>query len=122
MSLDYHFEADEELSLEQVEAALIKAGWNDIDWTENIITALAPGFTIHSELYTDPKSIMSENTKGLSFPVYLHSYIRTRGPHSDEIFEGFLTELAGISKANFLVSFQFESLIFWRDSDGLHKA
>ncbi len=121
MSLDYHFEADEELSLEHVEAALIKAGWNDIDWAGNIVTALAPDFSIHSERYTDPKSIISENTKGLSFPVYLHISIRTRGPHSDEIFEKFLTELAGISKAQFLVSFQFESLMFWRDSDGLHK-
>lgn len=122
MSLDYHLEADKTLGLRDIEAALVSAGWKDIELAGNILTALAPGFSIHAELFEKPKSISSEIKKELSFSKYVHCYIRTRGPYPDDIFEKFLADLALISTAEFIVSFQFETILFWRDSSGLHKA
>ena len=122
MSLDYHLEADKNLSLNHVESALISADWKDIKLTGNVITGWAPGFLIHAKRLEHPESIVCENTRGLAFPKYLHCYIRAKEPNSNDVFNKFLESIKQTSEANFLVSFQFETLMFWRDDKGLHRA
>lgn len=63
----------------------------------------------------------------MTFPVAIRCYIRIKGPEPEGFsafvdLERFVKNLATKTDANFLVSFQYESVLYWRNIDGLQAA
>ena len=109
------------MTLEEIEQALLESDWEDIELSEEGITAWTQGFHLHAEILVAPKEILSEERCGFNFPVFCKCYIREKWAENDHAFVSFLENLAKISKGEFLVSFQYETVFFWRGSDGLQK-
>ena len=75
----------------------------------------------------DDHTLYAEDTKGMTFPVAIRCYIRIKGPEPEGFsalgdLGRFVKHLATKTDANFVVSFQYESALYWRNSDGLQAA
>ena len=127
MGLDIHLEADSRLSTTKIASALEKVGAHNIELTAQSADGyFESGLSVTATKSSDA-AIYSEETKGLSFPVAMRCYFRVKGPEPEGLsplrdLELFLRHVAAECEAHFLVSFQYESLMYWRDGGGLHVA
>lgn len=121
MSLDFILEADDQLNFEAIEKSLVQSGWVEIVKTESSIEAKAISYNFFAEKLSSPREIISEDTRGLSFLVGLKCYIRGKHVVSDEPFTRLIEYIAKESCSNFIVSFQYESALYWKNNNGLHK-
>lgn len=126
MGLDIHLEADKRLSRAQLADAVQAVGVTEMDLSEWPMYA-----RFHSGLYltasdeVDDPDIRAEGNHGLAFPVSTRIYLRIKGsaPEDADPFaeiRALVEQLTARSVAFFVVSFQFESLMYYRDRDGLH--
>ncbi|WP_417359272.1 hypothetical protein [Gallaecimonas pentaromativorans] len=126
MSLDFHLEADNALSISQIAECLTQLGVTEVMQTGDSLQGAFPsGLSLEAEKPGDP-FLGAEDTKGLSFPVAMHIYLRVKSPEPKGLsqlddLEDFITRLASLTEAQFLVTFQYESLYYWKDANGLHQ-
>ncbi|MGC5702158.1 hypothetical protein J4P02_18335 [Pseudomonas sp. NFXW11] len=128
MSLDLHLEADQHLT-----TALLGRLLENLPRTEQAnvpggIQATFPsGLSLRCEDSQLQPEIYAEDRKGCDFSVGLRCYLRIKGPepegHSalDEI-RWLLENIAQSCEALFILSFQYEATLYWRDANGLHCA
>jgi len=127
MSLDIILEADEQLSTGVIEASLRDCGCLSISEDEGELEASFPsGMAVRCTKESVKRPPSSEETRGLSFPVAIRCMFRIRSPeppeHSSlEEIDRILRTLEKNSAAQFVVSFQYESLMYWRAENGLQK-
>lgn len=127
MGLDVHLEADERLSLEVLTVIARTLGGLDLACDDSSVFAhFASGLSVSAKRPCDDQAIYSEDTKGLSFPVMVRCYFRIKGPGPEDSsplddLKMFVEAIAAESDAYFLVSFQYEALMYWRDQTGLHS-
>jgi hypothetical protein len=128
MSLDIHLEADERLSITTVSMTLSELG--ALDTHSDGLKAegfFESGLSVSAARELDDHTLYAEDTKGMTFPVAIRCYIRIKGPEPEGFsalgdLESFVKNLAIKTDANFVVSFQYESVLYWRNSDGLQAA
>ena len=128
MGLDVFLEADERLSIAAVEKVLNEFGALDLETDGEAIEGyFNSGLSVRAERSINDKELHAEETQGLSFPVGTRCYFRIKGHEPDGMSS--LNDLARLiqcisteSDAYFLVSFQYETLMYWRDEAGLHVA
>ncbi|MDU4249266.1 hypothetical protein [Pseudomonas sp.] len=70
--------------------------------------------------YSSDPNIRAEDSKGMSFAVALRGYLRIKGPAPDGLspldhLDRLFTAISNQATGQFLVSFQYESTIYWRD-------
>ncbi|WP_155952606.1 hypothetical protein [Pseudomonas sp. URMO17WK12:I4] len=128
MSLDIHLEADERLSITTISTTLSELGvlytYNGDHTVEGIFES---GLSVRAACELNDHTLYAEDTKGMTFPVAIRCYIRIKGPEPEGFsalgdLERFVKTLTTKSDANFVVSFQYESTLYWRNSDGLQAA
>ena len=126
MSLDLHLEADSALTISALKSALENAGALEIDVAgDGLFAIFASGLRVSGDL-TDDSTIYAENKKGIGFPVALRCTIRIKGAdpegHSPmEDVDKIAESISQSCPAFFLISFQFEQTLYWRDAKGLHR-
>lgn len=128
MSLDIHLEADGRLSITTVSTTLSELGALDIRGDRHTVEGLfESGLSVSAGCELDDHTLHAEDTKGMNFPVGIRCYIRIKGPEPDGFsalgdIERFVKHIATKTDANFVVSFQYESVLYWKNSVGLHAA
>ncbi|MBD9417488.1 hypothetical protein IB234_23230 [Pseudomonas sp. PDM16] len=127
MGLDIHLEADSRLATSEIARILEKIGAHNIELTERSVDAYFESGLSVSATKSSDAAIYAEEAKGLSFPVATRCYFRVKGPEPEGLsplrdLELFLRRISAECEAHFLVSFQYESLMYWRDGSGLHVA
>ncbi|MBF8162230.1 MULTISPECIES: hypothetical protein [Pseudomonadaceae] len=128
MSLDIHLEADERLSITTVSTALKELGALDRNSDNHTAEGIfESGLSVSAACELDDHTLYAEDTKGMNFPVAIRCYIRIKGPEPEGYsafgdLERFVKHIATKTDANFVVSFQYESALYWKNSDGLHTA
>jgi hypothetical protein len=128
MSLDIHLEADERLSITTVSTTLSELGALDTSSDDHTVEGIfESGLSVSAACELDDHTLYAEDTKGMTFPVAIRCYIRIKGPEPEGFsalgdLERFVKNLTTKTDANFLVSFQYESALYWRNSDGLQAA
>jgi hypothetical protein len=126
MGLDVHLEADERLSLKVLTSVARTLGGLDLVYDDSSVFAhFASGLSVSAKFSFGDQTIYSEDTKGLSFSVFGRCDFRIKGPAPEgsapvDDLKMFIERIAAESDAHFLVSFQYESLMYWRDQTGLH--
>jgi hypothetical protein len=127
MSLDLCLEADSTLTISVLKCAVENAGAWEVEVAGNGLSAVfASGLRLNGGDVTDDSTIYAENTKGLDFPVALRCTIRLKGPEPEgessmEDVEKIAQSISQSCSAFFLISFQFEETLYWRDATGLHR-
>ena len=127
MSLDLFLEADSALTISTLSKALENAGAWEVEVTGNGLYAeFTSGLKLSTNHVLDDPTINAENTVGIDFPVAVRCAIRIKGPEPEG--ESAMEDLDKIAKsisqscsAFFLISFQFEQTLYWRDATGLHR-
>ena len=128
MGLDIHLEADERLSITTVSTALSELGALDTSSDDHTAEGIfESGLSVSAVCELDNHTLYAEDTKGMTFPVAIRCYIRIKGPEPEGFsalgdLERFVKHLTTKTDANFVVSFQYESALYWRNSDGLQAA
>lgn len=128
MSLDIHLEADERLSITNVYTTLSELGALDTNSDGHKAEGFfASGLSVSAARELDDHTLYAEDTKGMTFPVAIRCYIRIKGPEPDGLsalgdLERFVTHIATKTDAHFVVSFQYESALYWKNNDGLYTA
>jgi hypothetical protein len=127
MSLDLCLEADSTLTILTLSNALENAGARKVEVTEDGLYAeFSSGLKLSTDdAFGDP-TIYAENTMGIDFPVAVRCTIRIKGPEPEgesamEDLEKVAQSISQSCSAFFLVSFQFEQTMYWRDATGLHR-
>jgi len=72
-------------------------------------------------------NLYAEDKKGLDFKVSMCCCIRIKGPEPEgessmSELEKIAESIADVCSSYFILSFQYESTLFWRDALGLHCA
>ncbi|UUQ64391.1 hypothetical protein NLK61_24765 [Pseudomonas fuscovaginae UPB0736] len=126
MSLEFFLEADSGLTLPILEQVLIKAGAEEIWWEEGLLKAyFTSGISVCAEERSKDFTIYAEDAKGMDFRVAVFCNFRMKGPEPegyssmddlDKVAQG----IAQACSAFFVISFQFETTMYWRDAAGLH--
>ncbi len=126
MGLDIYLEADKRLSLVQLAEAVTAVGADELDRQEASLEAGFPsGLFLRARHERDDPAIRAEEASSLMFSVVTRGYLRI-GRHSPEgadplgDIKNLVEQLAARSDAHFVVSFQYESLLYYRDHEGLH--
>ena len=128
MSLDIHLEADERLSITTVSTTLSELGALDTNSDDHTVEGIfESGLSVSAACELDDHTLYAEDTKGMAFPVAIRCYIRIKGPEPEGFsalgdLGRFVKHLATKTDANFVVSFLYESALYWRNSDGLQAA
>ena len=128
MSLDIHLEADERLSITTISTTLSELGARDRNSNDHTVEGIfESGLIVSAACELDDHTLYTEDTKGMDFPVAIRCYIRIKGPEPEGFsalgdLERFVKHLVTKTDANLVVSFQYESALYWRNSDGLHTA
>ncbi|AZE48627.1 hypothetical protein C4K04_2955 [Pseudomonas chlororaphis] len=128
MGLDIHLEADERLSLNLLTSVARTLGGLDRVGDDSSVFAHFPsGLSVSAKRSFDEQAIYPEDTQGLSFPVVVRCDFRIKGPAPEgssplDDLKMFVEAIAAESDAHFLVSFQYESLMYRRDQSGLHAS
>ena len=128
MSLDIHLEADERLSITTIHKTLSELGVLDTDNNDHTVEGIfESGLSVSAAYELNDHTLYAEDTKGMTFPVAIRCYIRIKGPEPEGFsalgdLERFVKNLTTKTDANFVVSFQYESTLYWRNSDGLQVA
>ncbi|MGN7740874.1 hypothetical protein ACTJKT_12875 [Pseudomonas sp. 22526] len=127
MGLDIHLEADERLSLTVLTSVARSLDGQDLVCDDSsVFTYFPSGLSVSAKRSFDEQAIYAEDTQGLSFPVVVRCDFRIKGPAPEDSsplddLKVFVEAIAAESDAHFLVSFQYESLMYWRDRTGLHS-
>lgn len=128
MGLDFHIEAEDGLTAVALSIALERSGAIEIDCVKDTVEAhFASGMRLSADVEDTDFTLCAEDKKGLDFKVNLRCYIRIKGPEPEG--ESSMSELvkiaesiAGVCSSYFILSFQYENTLFWRDAQGLHRA
>lgn len=125
VSLDLYLEADDVLTVAVPERALEMAGADEINTDGQAIEALFESGLTFSTSASNDQAIYAEETKGATFLVALRCYIRIKGPAPEgssplDDLERIARSIAEVCLSHFLISFQFEQTLYWRDENGLH--
>jgi len=88
--------------------------------------AFMSGLTLTADGATTDSTIYAEDTKGIDFRVALRCNIRIKGPEPEgqsamEDLDKIAEAIAQTSSSLFLITFQFEEILYWRDVTGLHR-
>ena len=127
MSLDLHLEADSALTISALKSALENAGALEIDVAgDGLLAIFASGLSVSGGDVTADSTIYAENKKGIEFPVALRCTIRIKGADAEghspmEDVDKIAESISQSCPAFFLISFQFEQTLYWRDAKGLHR-
>jgi hypothetical protein len=128
MSLDLCFEADSTLTISTLSRALESAGAWEIQVAGNGLYAeFTSGLKLSTDDVIDDPTIYAENTMGIDFPVAVRCTIRIKGPEPEgesamEDLDKIAQSISKSCSAFFLISFQFEQTMYWRDATGLHRS
>jgi len=126
MSLDFFLEASSDLSIELIEGALNSIGVHATQTPPNELKALFESGLSVDVRYSTDQNIRAEDSKGMSFAVALRGYLRIKGPAPDGLsplddLDRLITAISNQATGQFLVSFQYESTIYWRDRQELQR-
>ncbi|PYY78113.1 hypothetical protein DNK59_31075 [Pseudomonas sp. TKO26] len=128
MSLDLHLEADQHLSTELLGRLLENLlGTEQAPVPGGLQATFPSGLSLRSEASPREPEIHAEDRKGCNFSVGLRCHLRIKGPEAEghsslaEI-RRLLETIAASCEAMFILSFQYESTLYWRDAAGLHEA
>ncbi|MDD0967785.1 MULTISPECIES: hypothetical protein [Pseudomonas] len=127
MSIDLCLEADSALTIAALKSILENAGVQEIQVAGNELFAMfTSGLRVIGGDVMDDPAIYAENTKGLDFPVALRCTIRMKGPDPEgesamDDLDKLAQSIAQTCSCCFLISFQFEHTMYWRDETGLHR-
>lgn len=127
MSLDLYLEADSTLTISTLSRALENAGAWEIQVAGNgLFAEFTSGLKLISDDVIDDTTIYAENTMGIDFPVAVRCTIRIKGPEPEgesvmEDLDKIAQSISESCSAFFLISFQFEQTMYWRDGTGLHR-
>ncbi|WP_024643674.1 hypothetical protein [Pseudomonas syringae] len=126
MSLDLYLEADNVLTAPAFEQALKNAGAWEVNTLDGGLEAVfISGLTLTANGVTTDSTIYAEDTKGIDFRVAMRCNIRIKGPEPDghsamEDLRKIAESIAEMCSSLFLITFQFEETLYWRDVTGLH--
>ena len=127
MSLDLYLEADNELTVPLLEQALENAGALEVYRVDGALKAdFISGLTLTANSATTDSSIYAEDRKGVDFHVAVRCSIRIKSPEPEgqssmEDLDKIATSIARVCSSLFLITFQFEETLYWRDTTGLHR-
>lgn len=127
MGLDVYIEADNALTMLILEQALFMAGAREVNVTDRMLEAVfVSGLTLHAEQAVADSRMYAADTKGMTFNVATRCWSRMKGPEPDGHSQlGDLDRLAQsitqVCPSLFVMSFQFETTLYWRDKAGLHR-
>lgn len=128
MGLDLHIEANDGLTAVALNIALERSGALKLDCVADTVEAhFASGMQLSAVAeYTD-FTLYAEDKKGLDFKVSMRCYIRIGGPEPEgessmRELEKIAESIADVCSVYFILSFQYENTLFWRDALGLHRA
>lgn len=128
MSLELHLEADERLTTALLGRLLEGLAGAEMAPASGGLQATFPsGLSLDNEDSNLEPEIRAEDRKGCDFAVGLRCYLRIKGPEPEghsalDDLRRLLDSIAQNSEALFILSFQYESTLYWRDADGLHEA
>ncbi|NWB99551.1 hypothetical protein HX882_27055 [Pseudomonas gingeri] len=127
MSLDLCLEADNALTVPTLGRALEKAGASEVIITDGALEAFfISGLTVRTPGMTTDSAIYAEDTKGIDLRVAIRCNIRIKGPEPEgQSVMGDLDKIAQsiaqVCSSHFLISFQYEETLYWRDATGLRR-
>ncbi|WLH76955.1 hypothetical protein PSH81_14440 [Pseudomonas sp. FP2335] len=127
MSLDLCLEADSTLTISTLSKALAQAGALEIEVSENGLYAeFTSGLKLSTHGVRDDPTIYAEHKMGIDFPVAVRCTIRIKGPEPEgesamEDLDKLAQSIFQSCSALFLISFQFEQTLYWRDATGLYR-
>lgn len=127
MGLDVYIEADSALTMSKLEQALSVAGANEGKVTDDVLEAVfLSGLTLHAERSVNDSRMYTEDTKGLVIDVARRCSIRMKGPEPDghsqlADLDRLAHAITQVCPSMFVISFQFEKTLYWRDKAGLHR-
>jgi len=127
VSLDLYLEADNALTVPALGLALETAGALEVNMVNGgLEAAFMSGLTLTADGATTDSTIYAEDTKGIDFRVALRCNIRIKGPEPEgqsamEDLDKIAEAIAQTSSSLFLITFQFEEILYWRDVTGLHR-
>lgn len=128
MGLDLHLEADERLSIAAISTTLSELGALDTNSDHTTVQgSFDSGLSVSATCEFDDYTLYAEDAKGMDFPVAVRCYLRIKGPEPEDSsvlddLDRFVKNIAAKTDANFVVSLQYESALYWRNKDGLHAA
>ncbi|MFK8399675.1 hypothetical protein M2D07_014305 [Pseudomonas sp. BGr12] len=128
MGLDLHIEADDRLTTVALCTALERSGAIEIDCVRDTVEAhFASGMRLSADAEDTDFNLYAEDKKGLDFKVSMCCCIRIKGPEPEgessmSELEKIAESIADVCSSYFILSFQYESTLFWRDALGLHCA
>ncbi|MET0845119.1 MAG: hypothetical protein ABWY46_02890 [Pseudomonas sp.] len=127
MSLDLYLEADNALTAPILGQALENAGASEVTMAYGGVKAVfLSGLTLTADgAATDP-AIYAENKNGIDFLVAMRCSIRIKGPEPEgqstmEDLDKIARSIAQACSSHFLITFQLEETLYWRDETGLHR-
>lgn len=127
MSLDLYLEADNALTASALGKALRNAGASEVNMLDSgLKAAFISGLTLTADGVTTDSMIYAGDTKGMDFRVATRCYIRIKGPEPEgrstmEDLGKIAESIAETCLSLFLITFQFEETLYWRDLTGLHR-
>jgi len=127
VSLDLYLEADKGLTVPILGHALENAGALEVFSVNGALVAhLISGVTLTANRELTDVAIYAEDRKGMDFRVAMRCSVRIKGPepecHSSmEDLDKIAKSIARACSSLFLVTFQFQELLYWRDATGLHR-
>ncbi|VVN69410.1 hypothetical protein PS687_05439 [Pseudomonas fluorescens] len=126
MGLDIHLEADKRMSLAHLADAVNAVGGAEVEQHEQSVQAhFYSGLFLSGCYEVDDPDIRAQDTNDLAFAVAIRCYLRIKGPAPEgadplaDVRE-VAQQLATRCDACFLMSFQYESLMYYRDEAGFH--
>lgn len=128
MGLNLHIEADDGLTAVALSFALERSGAIEIDCVKDTVEAhFASGMRLSADAEDTDFTPYAEDKKGLDFKVSMRCYIRIKGPEPEgessmSELEKIAESIADVCSSFFILSFQYENTLFWRDALGLHRA
>ncbi|NBF05882.1 hypothetical protein GV819_26660 [Pseudomonas sp. Fl5BN2] len=126
--MDLHLEADRHLDSALLRQAIEHCnGTLEADPANGIEARFPSGMTLSCKDSSGDNQIYAEDRKGCSFAVGLRCYLRIKGPEPDghsslDEIQRLLSQIADTCEARFILSFQYESTLYWRDAQGLQQA
>jgi hypothetical protein len=127
MSLDLYLEADNALTAPTLRKALNDADACEINVVGDSLEAtFISGLTLSTDGVITDSTIYSEDTKGIDFRVAMRCTIRIKGPEPEgqsamDDLDKIAQSIAQTCSSLFLISFQLEETLYWRDTAGLHR-
>ncbi|BAQ75896.1 uncharacterized protein POS17_4202 [Pseudomonas sp. Os17] len=128
MSLDLHLEADQCLTSALLGRLLQGFPGTEVHYLPGAVQAWFPsGLSLQSEDSNLEPEIRAEDRKGCDFAVGLRCHLRIKGPEPEDHrslddIRRLLETIAQHCEARFILSFQYESTLYWRDAGGLCEA